>query len=155
MGSNITHAPPEPKIQIQPAGKHRCDFCGEHGQTVDAKLYLFPFVVDPGKFGNFYSQARRGLKMCARCALAGFAAFESWLWQRQGASYHFFLFHTDMPINPELLRVEQGERIAGAPWNRAKTLLAIHAMNAYLRKKFPVHASTTEQGGERSAKRSL
>lgn len=63
---------------------------------MSAKLYLFPFVVDPGKFANFYSHTRRGLKMCARCALAGFAAFEGWLWRRQSKTYHFFLFHTDL-----------------------------------------------------------
>jgi hypothetical protein len=89
--------PPEPKIQIQPKGKsQRCDFCGEQGKVVEAKLYLFPFVVDPNKFGNFYSHARRGQKMCERCAVAGLAAFESWLWRRQGDTYHFFLFHTDL-----------------------------------------------------------
>ncbi|MEN3000720.1 MAG: hypothetical protein ABDI19_02630 [Armatimonadota bacterium] len=96
-GKQYYTRPPEPKIQIQPKGKNqRCDFCGALGATVDAKLYLFPFVVDPGKFGNFYSSARRGLKMCPRCAVAGFAAFESWLWRRQGNTYHFFLFHTDL-----------------------------------------------------------
>ncbi|GBC92706.1 hypothetical protein HRbin15_01182 [bacterium HR15] len=88
--------PPEPRIAIQPAGNQRCDFCGEKGKVVSAKLYLFPFVIDPNKFANFYSHARRGLKMCARCAVAGFAAFESWLWRRQGKTFHFFLFHTDL-----------------------------------------------------------
>lgn len=57
-------------------------------------------------------------------------------------------FSLGLTINPELLRVEPGERIAGAPWNRVKTLLAIHAMNAYLRKKYPTPSSTAEQGGE-------
>ncbi len=46
-------------------------------------------------------------------------------------------FTLERTINPELLRVEPGERIAGTPWNRVKTLLAIHAMNAYLRTKYP------------------
>lgn len=96
-GKDYFTRPPEPKIQIQPKGKNqRCNFCGAVGQVVDAKLYLFPFVVDPRKFGNFYSCAQRGLKMCARCAVAGFAAFQSWLWRRQGNTYHFFLFHTDL-----------------------------------------------------------
>jgi len=31
------------------------------------------------------------------------------------------------------LRIERGERIAGVPWVRVKTLLSIYAMNAYLR----------------------
>jgi hypothetical protein len=96
-GREYPTRPPESKIQIQPEGKsQRCDFCGEQGKVVEAKLYLFPFVVNPKDFGNFYSHARRGLKMCERCALAGLAAFESWLWRRQGDTYHFFLFHTDL-----------------------------------------------------------
>lgn len=96
-GQEYFTRPPEPKIQIQLKGKNQqCDFCGRIAQVTDAKLYLFPFVVDPGKFGNFYSCARRGLKMCALCALAGFAAFESWLWRRQDNTRHFFLFHTDL-----------------------------------------------------------
>jgi hypothetical protein len=32
------------------------------------------------------------------------------------------------------LRIERGERIAGVPWVRVKTLLSIYAMNAYLRR---------------------
>lgn len=95
-GTEYYTRPPEPKIHIRLAGNERCDFCGDWGKVVSAKLYLFPFVVDPGKFANFYSHTRRGLKMCARCALAGFAAFESWLWRRQSKTYHFFLFHTDL-----------------------------------------------------------
>ncbi len=95
-GKDYYTRPPEPKLQISLKSSGRCDFCGAQGKVVDAKLYLFPFVVAPDKFGNFYSGARRGLNMCARCALAGFSAFESWLWRRQGSTYHFFLFHTDL-----------------------------------------------------------
>ncbi|MFN4033500.1 MAG: hypothetical protein ACK4ME_07750 [Fimbriimonadales bacterium] len=92
-----TSPPPKPNISLALQRKQqKCDFCGREGPVTDAKLYLFPFVVDPSKFGNFYSCARRGLKMCALCALAGFAAFESWLWRRQDNTYHFFLFHTDL-----------------------------------------------------------
>ena len=92
-----TSPPSAPNLSINPQGKpQKCDFCGRVGVVLDAKLYFFPFVVNPSDFGNFYSCTRRGLKMCALCALAGFAAFESWLWRRQGSTYHFFLFHTDL-----------------------------------------------------------
>ncbi len=83
-------------IRINPRGKAECDLCGAEGPVESARLYLFPFVVDPGKFGNFYSVAKRGVKLCSRCAVAGFAAFQSWLWRRQGNTYHFFVFHTDL-----------------------------------------------------------
>ena len=84
-------------IRIYPKGKAKCDLCDADGVPVEsARLYLFPFVVDPGKFGNFYSVARRGVKLCSRCAVAGFAAFQSWLWRKQGSTYHFFVFHTDL-----------------------------------------------------------
>jgi hypothetical protein len=84
-------------IRINPRGKTKCDLCGVDEVPIEsARLYLFPFVVDPGKFGNFYSVAKRGVKLCPRCAVAGFAAFQSWLWRRQGNTYHFFVFHTDL-----------------------------------------------------------
>jgi hypothetical protein len=54
-------------------------------------------------------------------------------------------FTLEKTINPELLRVEPGERIAGAPWNRVKTLLAIHAMNAYLRTKYPASEAQSQE----------
>jgi len=38
-----------------------------------------------------------------------------------------------MTIPEALLRIEKGERIFGVPWVRVKTLLAIYAMNSYLR----------------------
>ncbi|MDM7460441.1 MAG: hypothetical protein P3X24_002160 [bacterium] len=104
--SYYTSPPPRPNPPIAPQGKRqKCDFCGREEVVLDAKLYFFPFVVNPNDFGNFYSCARRGLKMCALCALAGFAAFESWLWRRQGSTYHFFLFHTDLE---RLVALRQG-----------------------------------------------
>jgi hypothetical protein len=84
------------RIRIGPKGNAKCDLCGALGPVESARLYLFPFVVDPDKFGNFYSVAKRGVKLCSRCAVAGFAAFQSWLWRRQGSTYHFFVFHTDL-----------------------------------------------------------
>lgn len=74
-----------------------CDICGEMAQVTDAKMWMFPFIVDPGKFGNFYSGAKRGMKLCALCALAGLAGYFGWLWKAQGRdSLHFFLFHSEL-----------------------------------------------------------
>jgi len=42
-------------------------------------------------------------------------------------------FRLEMTIPEALLRIEKGERIFGVPWVRVKTLLAIYAMNSYLR----------------------
>ncbi len=84
-------------LRINPKGNAECDLCGAQGPVENARQYLFPFVVDPGKFGNFYSAAKRGVKVCARCAVAGFAAFQSVLWRRHGDTYHLFVFHTDLP----------------------------------------------------------
>jgi hypothetical protein len=42
-------------------------------------------------------------------------------------------FRLQVTVPEALLRIEKGERIAGAPWGRVKTLLSIYAMNAYLR----------------------
>jgi hypothetical protein len=98
-GKEMFTRPPDAAsmIRINPKGKAKCDLCDTDGVPVEsARLYLFPFVVDPGKFGNFYSVARRGVKLCSRCAVAGFAAFQSWLWRKQGSTYHFFVFHTDL-----------------------------------------------------------
>lgn len=98
-GKEMFTRPPDAAsmIRINPKGKAKCDLCDMDEAPVEsARLYLFPFVVDPGKFGNFYSVARRGVKLCSRCAVAGFAAFQSLLWRRQGSTYHFFVFHTDL-----------------------------------------------------------
>lgn len=42
-------------------------------------------------------------------------------------------FRLESKIPEALLRIEKGERIAGAPWVWVKTLLSIYATNAYLR----------------------
>ena len=43
-------------------------------------------------------------------------------------------FRLEVTIPETILRIEHGERIAGVPWVRVKTLLSIYAMNAYLRR---------------------
>ena len=74
-----------------------CDICGTLGPVTDAKMWVFPFVVEPGKFGNFYSKGKRGINVCPRCALAGTAGYLTWLWIAQGRDVlHFFLFYSDL-----------------------------------------------------------
>ncbi len=82
-----------------------CDVCGQTSALTDAKMWQFPFVVEPSKFGNFYSSAKRGLRLCARCALAGLAGYLGWLWKTQGRDVlHFFLFHAELRSLTELQR---------------------------------------------------
>ncbi|RKY01131.1 hypothetical protein DRP77_10280 [Candidatus Poribacteria bacterium] len=74
-----------------------CDMCGRSGRIINAKMWMFPFLVDPQKFANFYPGVKRGLKLCSRCALAGLAGYLGWLWKAQGRdAFHFFIFHTDL-----------------------------------------------------------
>uniref|UniRef100_UPI0032200EE5 hypothetical protein n=1 Tax=Thermogutta sp. TaxID=1962930 RepID=UPI0032200EE5 len=89
--------------------KELCDICGEEGPVTDATMWMFPFVVDPSKFGCFYSGAKRGLKLCACCALAGLAGYLGWLWRGGQDWLHIFIFHSDMPqlqrFHKEVLQV--------------------------------------------------
>jgi hypothetical protein len=43
----------------------------------------------------------------------------------------------ELTVPEVLLRIEPGERIAGSPWGRVKTLLSIYAMNQFLRASKP------------------
>lgn len=73
-----------------------CDLCGDTALLTDAKMWMYPFVVDPQKFGTFYPGTKRGLRLCARCALAGLAGYLGWLWKAQGRdALHFFIFHSE------------------------------------------------------------
>jgi len=90
--------PPEFKLDLQLSRRPDvCDLCGEEGVLTDAKMWMYPFVVDPQKFGTFYPGTKRGLKLCARCALAGLAGYLGWLWKAQGRdALHFFIFHSEL-----------------------------------------------------------
>lgn len=90
--------PPKFELKLDLGKKSEvCDMCGEKVRVTDAKMWMFPFIVDPNKFGNFYSGAKRGLKLCATCALAGLAAYFGWLWKAQGRdAFHFFIFHSEL-----------------------------------------------------------
>jgi len=74
-----------------------CDICGREGPTESAKMWMFPFVVDPDKFANFYPGVKQGLKLCPHCALAGLAGYLGWCWWAHGRdAIHIFVFHTDL-----------------------------------------------------------
>jgi len=44
-------------------------------------------------------------------------------------------FRLELTVPEELLQISKGEKIAGSPWVRVKTLLSIYAMNTYLWRK--------------------
>jgi hypothetical protein len=97
-GKDYPTQPPNFELKLN-LGKKRevCDLCGDKAPLTDAKMWMFPFMVDPDKFGNFYSGAKRGFRLCARCALAGLAGFLGWLWKAQGRdAFHFFVFHSGL-----------------------------------------------------------
>ncbi|MGC8893237.1 MAG: hypothetical protein ACP5QG_00130 [candidate division WOR-3 bacterium] len=72
-----------------------CIFCGDNTVLVDLKQYLYPFLVEPGKFSNFYPSLKGAYQSCPMCALAGVAAFLGTLYRRQGDNLHMFIFHSD------------------------------------------------------------
>jgi len=100
-----TQAKPENLARDVRSQHLTCDICSEDGPTINAKMWMYPFVVDPQKFGTFYPGTKRGLKLCARCALAGLAGYLGWLWKAQGRDVlHFFIFHADLR---EMLRLHR------------------------------------------------
>jgi len=54
-------------------------------------------------------------------------------------------FRLEITIPEKLLELGQGERIAGTPWLRVKTLLSIFAMNSYLK----ASSGNKKEGGEK------
>lgn len=97
-GKDYPTQPPKFELKLDLGKKLEvCDLCGKEAPLADAKMWVFPFVVDPNKFANFYSGAKRGLRLCARCALAGLAGYFGWLWKAQGRdAFHFFIFHSEL-----------------------------------------------------------
>ncbi|MBC7217826.1 MAG: hypothetical protein H5U36_06760 [Candidatus Caldatribacterium sp.] len=97
-GKKYPAQPPKFELKLTLSKKPGvCDLCGNEAPLTDAKMWMFPFVVDPGKFGNFYSGTKRGLRLCARCALAGLAGYFGWLWKAQERkAFHFFIFHSEL-----------------------------------------------------------
>ncbi len=76
---------------------HVCSICGKYGKTSKGKQWMYPFLVDPSKFGNFYSSAKGANYLCPSCALAGLAAYLGWIYAVGGKDYmHIFVFHSDL-----------------------------------------------------------
>ena len=100
-----------------------CDICGEKAPLTDAKMWMYPFIVAPKKFGTFYPGTKRGLRICARCALSGLAGYLGWLFKAHGReNIHFFVFYTPdlfelQQLYREVIRVFQlkGEKSGTAP----------------------------------------
>lgn len=92
----FTH-PPKFRLAIKTGKRSElCNLCGDYAPLTDAKMWMYPFVVDPQKFGTFYPGTKRGLRICARCALAGLAGYLGWLWKAQGRNaLHFFIFYSE------------------------------------------------------------
>lgn len=97
-GKDYFTQPPKFELDLKLSKKPDvCDLCGDTAPLTDAKMWMYPFVVDPQKFGTFYPSAKRGLRLCARCALAGLAGYLGWLWKTQGRDVlHFFIFHSEL-----------------------------------------------------------
>lgn len=122
-GKDYFAEPPKFTLDIKLSKKAEpCDLCGDVAPLTDAKMWMYPFVVDPQKFGTFYPGTKRGLRLCARCALAGLAGYLGWLWKAQGRdALHFFVFHSELQELARLhrevlepLRI-QGEKGGTAP----------------------------------------
>ena len=97
QGKTYLAHPPVFELKLSFHGRGPCDICGKPHTLTDARMWTFPFVVEPGKFGNFYPGTRRGMKLCPRCAVAGLAGYLGWLWRAQGRdALHIFLFHTNL-----------------------------------------------------------
>ena len=109
-GKDYPTQPPKFELKLELSRKPNvCDLCGDTAPLTDTKMWMYPFVVDPQKFGTFYPGTKRGLRVCARCALAGLAGYLGWLWKAQGQdALHFFIFHSDLRemkrLHEEILR---------------------------------------------------
>ena len=90
--------PPQYNLQLKfSKNKDVCDICGSVSETTDAKMWMFPFAVEPSRFSNFYSGLKQGTKLCPRCALSGLAGYLGWLWKSQGNDkLHIFIFYSDL-----------------------------------------------------------
>jgi len=96
--------PPEFTLKLDfSRSRDTCDVCGVNDVVTSAKMWMFPFSVEPSKFSNFYSGLKRGTKLCPRCALAGLAGYLGWLWKAQGRDkLHIFIFYSDLNTMKDL-----------------------------------------------------
>ncbi len=96
-GRDYFEHPPRFELSLKLSKKPDiCDICGDSAPLTNAAMWMYPFVVDPQKFGTFYPGTKRGLQLCARCALAGLAGYLGWLWKAQRNVLHFFIFHSSL-----------------------------------------------------------
>jgi hypothetical protein len=126
-GKEYFTRPPKFELKLKLGKKPGvCDLCGDSSPLTDATMWMYPFVVDPQKFGTFYPGTKRGLKLCARCALAGLAGYLGWLWKAQGRdALHFFIFHADLREMRRLYReVLQPLRLEGGKGGTAPVAFA-------------------------------
>ncbi len=151
-----TH-PPKFELKLKLSKKEEpCDICWETAPLTEAKMWMYPFIVDPEKFGNFYSGNLRGLKLCARCALAGLAGYLGWLWKAQGGNVlHFFIFHSELRemkrLHEEVLRPLMKETCAekggsaptefAGPYIHETTLGLLLALFAHIHQSYQLNES--------------
>ncbi|MEO0181727.1 MAG: hypothetical protein ABIN54_10535 [candidate division WOR-3 bacterium] len=91
----IWEHPPLYQIKIKVTRKGPCIFCGDNNALVALKQYIYPFLVEPSKFSNFYPSLDTPYHSCPVCALAGMAAYLGTLYRRHDNNLHMFLFHSD------------------------------------------------------------
>lgn len=105
-GKDYFLAPPKYELGFSFSRKKEyCDICVRLAPLVKAKMWNYPFVVEPGKFANFYPGLKRELKLCPTCAVAGLAGYVGWLWRAQGRdALHIFCFHGDLKDLERLYR---------------------------------------------------
>ncbi len=52
-GKEYPLSPPRPRLELHFSKiKKQCDICGTRAPTTDSKMWIFPFIVTPDKFGQ-------------------------------------------------------------------------------------------------------
>ena len=94
-----------------------CDICSTFEPVTDAKKYLYPNIISVDKSANFYSNAKQSIKLCPRCAVAGFVTFSRWIYyiirdksknqskKSNSEQVYLFQFHSDLKELINLYRV--------------------------------------------------
>jgi len=158
-GKKYPTQPPIFELRLQPGRiSEICDICGQDRPTESAKMWMFPFVVDPDKFANFYPGTRQGMKLCPRCALAGLAGYLGWCWWAHGRdAIHIFVFHTDLhelkrlhrEVLEPLKKESKGGNISiafGGPYLHETTWGLLLELFSYVRSSEGLSRSAHSQG---------
>lgn len=96
-----------PGSRLPKKANARCSICGEKSPTLEAKQFIYPFLVEGAKFANFLPNANQhACRLCLRCALASMAAYTGALWtySYSDETLHIFLFYSELR---ELVRLYQ------------------------------------------------